>query len=99
MGDGFELKERRSRLDDKRKFFTQREVRHWQRENSGPERLWVLHQLEVLEARLDGALGSLTCWVATLLIAGELELDDLKGPFQPTPFCDSLHVATSSQVL
>jgi len=26
----------------------------------------------------------------SLPIAGGLELDDLKGPFQPKPFCDSM---------
>ena len=33
--------------------------------------------LEVFKARLDGALGSLNWWTATLPMAGALELDDL----------------------
>jgi len=33
--------------------------------------------LEVLKARLVGALGSLTKWLAPLPVAGRLELDDL----------------------
>ena len=33
--------------------------------------------LEVFEARLDGALGNLIWWVASLPMAGEVELDDL----------------------
>jgi len=30
----------------------------------------------------------------SLPIAGVLELDDLKGPFQPKPFCDSKNFST-----
>ena len=41
--------------------------------------------LEVLKARLDGALGSLSWWVAALSIAGGLQLGDLCDPFQPKP--------------
>ena len=33
--------------------------------------------LEVFKARLHGAFGNLTYWVATLLMAGSLELDDI----------------------
>ena len=36
--------------------------------------------LEVFEARLDVALGSLVRWWATLHIAGGLKLGDLCGP-------------------
>ena len=51
------LKEGRLRLDVRGKFFTLRVVRCW---NSCPERLWMPRpSLEVLKARLDGALGSL----------------------------------------
>ena len=32
--------------------------------------------LEAFKARLDVALGSLVCWLATLHIAGSLKLDD-----------------------
>ena len=45
--------------------------------------------LEAFKARLDVALGSLVCWLATLHIAGGLKLDD-HCPFQPRPFCDSM---------
>jgi len=38
--------------------------------------------LEAFKTRLDGALGSLIYWVATLPTAGSLEPGDLKGPFQ-----------------
>jgi len=33
--------------------------------------------LEAFKARLDVALGSLDCWLATLHIAGGVKLDDL----------------------
>jgi len=47
--------------------------------------------LEAFKARLDGTFkqpgleGDVTAYSS-----GELELDDLKGPFQPKPFYDSL---------
>ena len=51
------LKEGRLRLDVREKFFMVRVVRCW---NSCPERLWMPRpSVEVLKARLDGALGSL----------------------------------------
>ena len=40
--------------------------------------------------RLDVALGSLVCWLATLHIAGGLKLDGHCGPFQPRPFYDAM---------
>ena len=43
---------------------------------------------EAFKARLDVALGSLVCWLATLHVAGGLN-DDHCGPFQPRPFYDS----------
>jgi len=46
--------------------------------------------LEAFKARLDVALGSLVCWLATLHIAGGLKLDDHCGPFQPRPFYGSV---------
>ena len=46
--------------------------------------------LEAFTARLDVALGSLVCWLATLHIAGGLKLGDHCGPFQPRPFDDSM---------
>ena len=46
--------------------------------------------LGAFKARLDGALGSLVRWLATLPIAGGLKLDDHYDPFQPRPFCDSM---------
>jgi len=46
--------------------------------------------LEAFKARLDVALGSLVCWLATLQTAGGLKLNDHGGPFQPRPFYDSM---------
>lgn len=45
---------------------------------------------EHLTGRLDVALGSLIYWPATLPVAGGLKLGDLYGPFQPSPFYDSM---------
>jgi len=47
--------------------------------------------LQAFKARLDVALGSLGCWVATLHIAVGLKRDEHFGPFQPRPFCDFIH--------
>ena len=45
--------------------------------------------LQAFKARLDVALGSLGCWLATAHSRG-LELDEHCGPFQPRPFYDSV---------
>jgi len=74
-------------LDMRRKFFTQRVVTHW---NRLPKEAVDAPSLEAFKARLDVALGSLVCWLATLHIAGGLKLNDHCGPFQPGPFYDSM---------
>ena len=86
-GNGFERRQGRFRLDIRRKFFTQRVVRHW---NMLPKEAVDAPSLEAFKARLDVALGSLVWWLATLHIAGGLKLDDHCGPFQPRPFYDSM---------
>ncbi|KFZ60585.1 hypothetical protein N321_04241, partial [Antrostomus carolinensis] len=54
--NGFKLREGRCRLDLRRKFFTQRMMRHW---NRLPREAVDAPSLEPFKARLDGALGSL----------------------------------------
>jgi len=44
--------------------------------------------LQAFKARLDVALGSLVCWLATLHIAGGWNWMRHCGPFQPRPFYD-----------
>lgn len=59
-------------------------VRHWNKLSR--EAVEAL-SLEVLRARLDGALSILVWWEVSLPMTGGLELDDLLGPFQHKPFC------------
>jgi len=66
-----------------------------------PEKLWMSQFLEVLKVKLDGAMGSLTYWSATLPMTGGLEVDELLGPFQLKPFCDSIciYYINSTQII
>ncbi len=64
-----------------------RVVRHWNRMHR--EAVCVPF-LKLLKAKLDGALGNLVWWVATLPTAGGLELDGISSSFQPKPLYDSM---------
>ncbi|KFR17402.1 hypothetical protein N306_13123, partial [Opisthocomus hoazin] len=54
--NGCKLKEGRFRLDIRKKFFTMRVVKHW---NRLPREAVDAPSLEVFKARLDGALNNL----------------------------------------
>jgi len=54
--NGFKLKEGRFRLDNRKKFFTMRVVKHWPRL---PRDAVSAPSLEVFKARLVGALSNL----------------------------------------
>ncbi|KFQ14752.1 hypothetical protein N330_01156, partial [Leptosomus discolor] len=54
--NGCRLKEGRFRLDMKKKFFTVRVMRHW---NRLPREIVDAPSLEMFKARLDGALRNL----------------------------------------
>jgi len=72
--NGSKVKEGRFRLDIRKKFFTMRVVKHW---NRLPREVVDVPSLEVFEARLDGGLSNLVWWKMSLLMAGELAPDDL----------------------
>ena len=93
-GNGLKRRQGRFSWDTRRKFFTQRVVTHW---NRLPKEAVDAPSLEALKARLDVALGSLVCWLATLYIARGLKLDDHCGPFQPKPFYDSMIYQSTRQ--
>jgi len=72
--NGFTLREGRLRLDIRKKFFTVRVVKHW---NRLPREVVEAPSLETFQARLDGALSNLVWLKMSLLTAGGVGLDGL----------------------
>ena len=56
MGNGFRLKEGRSRLNVRKKFFKTRMVRHW---NRLPRKVVKAPSLQIFKIKLDEAQSSL----------------------------------------
>ena len=69
-GDGFKQKESRFRFDIRKKSFTVRVVRPWQRL---PREAGDDSSLATFKARLDGALTDLVWWKKSLPVAGGME--------------------------
>ena len=86
-GNSFELEGCGFRLDIRKKLFTVRVVKCW---NRLPSEVVNALSLETFKVRLNGTSSNLVQTEVSLPIAGELELDELKGPFQPKPFYDSV---------
>jgi len=66
-GNGFKLDEGRFRLDIRKKLFTLRVARHW---NRLPSEAVNAPSMEAFKATLDGALSNLVYWEVSLTIAG-----------------------------
>jgi len=73
-GNGGKLKEGSFRLDIRKKFFTMRVVKQW---NRLPREAMAAPSLAVFKTRLDGTLSNLVWWKMSLFMAGGLEPDDL----------------------
>jgi len=80
------LQEGRVRLDNRKKCFTVRVVRHWNRLLRG---VVDVPSLEVFKVRFeDEALRNLVQWKVSLRMAGGLDWMVCECPFQPKTFCD-----------
>ena len=69
-GNGFKLKQGRFRPDTRKKFFTMRVVKHW---NRLPTEVAEAPSLEPFQTRLDRALSTLISLAMSLLTAGGLD--------------------------
>ena len=78
--NGCKLKEGRFRLDIRKKFFTMRVVRDW---NRLPREAVAAPSLAGLKARLDGAGSNLGWWEVSLLMAGGWNQMIFKVPSSP----------------
>jgi len=79
-GNSFKLEEGRFRVDIRRKYFTVRVVRHW---NRLPSEVVDAPFLEVCKAMLDGSLGSRIYWELSLPMAGGWNSVNFKVPSSP----------------
>jgi len=79
-GDGFKLKEGRFRSDVRKKFFTTRMVRPW---NRLPREAVDMPSLEMFKAGLDGALSNLVWQKVSLPMAGGRNEMTYKVPSNP----------------
>ena len=87
---GFKVEEGRFRLDIRKKLFTVRMVRHW---NRCPREVVNYPSLEAFKARLDGSLPirlELGVVVGDPARSRALKPDEHCGPFQPWSFYDSV---------
>ena len=71
-------------------------VRPWQRL---PREAVGATSLEALGARLNGALGSLSCWVAAQSVAGVLKLGGLQSLFSQEVFDSVISVSLAALFL
>ena len=80
---GFKLRECRFRLGIRKKFFTMKVVKHW---NRLPREVVEAPSLETFKTRLDGALSNLISLKMSLLTAGRLGYMTSKVPSKPQHF-------------
>jgi len=86
-GNGFKLKEGRFKSNIRKKFFTMRVVRHW---NRLPRDAVAAPSLEAFQGQAGWGFEQTGLVEDVPGMAGGLELDGLWGHFQPKPFYDSM---------